>query len=76
MNMPVKAIKSLLGKELQGHYSAACQTIYSDIQRGFVHIGYKHLKAMLESAETYEQIEEVLSEADYGMSLQEWIDSL
>lgn len=76
MNISPATIKRLMTKELQSHYSSACQTIYHDVQRNFVHIGYRYLLAELEKCETFEQLDEWLSLADYRMSLQEWIDSL
>lgn len=74
--MPVKAIKSILRKELDSHYSNACQTIYHDIQRGFIHNGYRLTVDKLNSAQTYDDLQDVLELADYCMSLEEWINSL
>lgn len=76
MNISPKTIKGLMTKELQSHYSNACRTIYNDIHRNFVHVGYRYLLAELEKCETYEQLDDFLSLADYRMSLQDWIDSL
>lgn len=74
--LPVKSIKSLMTKEIQSHYSTACQTIYNDVQRNFVHIGYRYLLAELEKCTTYDELDNFLSLADYRMSLTEWIESL
>jgi hypothetical protein len=74
--MPVRAIKNILGKELQSHYQSACQRISNDIQRGFIHRGYNVVADKLESSQSYDDLQGVLTLADYRMSLQEWIESL
>lgn len=76
MNISAQTIKKLMIKEIQSHYSSACQVNHNDIQRNFVHIGYRYLLAELEKCETYDELDSWLSLADYRMSLQDWIDSL
>lgn len=74
--MPVRAIKNIMRKEIQEHYSVACQDLHHDVQRNFVHVGYRYILAELEKCVTYDELDNFLSLADYRMSLQEWINSL
>lgn len=76
MEISINTAKKLLGRELQEHYQAACSTTFHNVQRGLIYVGYRTVKNMLEKANTVEEIEEVLSECDYMMSLQDWINSL
>ena len=80
MNMPVKAIKNILRKELQGHrdgfYNAYPKFIMSDVQKEMITLAHETLTRALDACETYEQLDDFISFAGYRMSLQEWIDSL
>lgn len=74
--MPIKAIKRIVGEELASHYAQACQSIYNDVQREFLHRGYHDLaKSSLESCTSYKQLDDFIGEW-YRMSLEEWINSL
>lgn len=75
--LSVKTIKSLMFKELYAHYKDACQNTYSSTWRAFIHRGYHDvIVPRIESATTFDELEEILSLMDYKMSLQDWIDSL
>lgn len=78
--MPVRAIKNILGKELQDFrnrfYNAYPSFIMSDVQKEILSIGYELLKVKLDACVTYEDLEEFISFAGYRMSLEEWINSL
>jgi ATP phosphoribosyltransferase regulatory subunit HisZ len=77
IEMSVKTVKSLMAKELLSHYRSACQNCHHEVQRAFIHRGYHNvIEPTLDAAESYEDLEEILSLMDYKMSLQDWIDSL
>lgn len=76
ITVPIKALKNLLGKEIDSHYSEACQSIHHNVQRGFIHLGYRLIKDRLAIAESYDDLDEILSDMDYRMSIQEWVNSL
>lgn len=77
MEVKFETVKKLMRKELQSHYSTACQNCYNDVQRAFIHRGYHDvIIPMLERAESFDDLQDVLSSMDYGMDLQEWFDSL
>lgn len=77
MEMSMETIKSLMSKEMHAHYQVACQNVYDSRWRAFIHRGYHNvIKPMLDTAESVEDLEEILSLMDYKMSLREWVDSL
>jgi len=78
--MPVRAIKSILGQELDKFKDvvsrAANSACLADAGREMVVIGYEAMKAALEKCNDYESLEEYISFAGYRMSLEEWVNSL
>ena len=74
--MPVKAIKRILGEELSRHYIGALDNMHTDIQKEFCHFAYHQFKSALDAAQTYDDLQEVLSFTGYHMSVEEWINSL
>lgn len=77
MEIKFETIKKLMRRELDSHYSTACQNCYNSIQRAFIHRGYHDvIIPKLESAESFDDLEEILSDMDYKMSLQDWVNSL
>jgi hypothetical protein len=74
--MPVKAIKRILGEELSRHYTGALEKLHTDPQREFCHFAYRQFKSALDAAETRDDLQEVLSFTGYHMSVEEWINSL
>ena len=69
MNISIASIKKLMFKELQSHYSSACQNCYHDVQRSFIHIGYREALKVLESAQDEHDLRDYLSMMNYGMSV-------
>lgn len=77
--MPVRAIKNILQKELQGFrdgfYTMSAGTL-ADVQKEMIFLAYEELSEYLDTCEDYKSLEEYLSFAGYRMSLEEWINSL
>lgn len=77
--MPVKAIKNILGKELESHrdgfYHVYPNFIMSDFQKNMIDIAYHCLKDVLELCNSYEELDSYIGR-NYRMSLEEWINSL
>jgi hypothetical protein len=76
MNISIASIKKIMFKELHEHYQAACQNCHHDIQRAFIHIGYRKALEVLEAAKDEINLQDYLSMMDYRMSVSEWIESL
>ena len=74
--LPIKAIKHLMAKEIESHYSTACQSLHNGVQRGFLHLANREIQKRIERAQDKSELEEILSDMDYRMSLQEWVNSL
>jgi hypothetical protein len=78
--MPVKAIKNILLKELEEFksmtYEAVKKSYLSDVCANLVIMGYSKLKEQLEKCNSYESLEEYVTDAGYRMHLEEWINSL
>jgi hypothetical protein len=76
MQISIASIKKLMFKELHNHYSSACQNCDHDVQRAFIHIGYRKALEVLESAQDETDLGDYLSMMDYRMSVIEWLESL
>ena len=78
--MPVKAIKNILKKELEerknSFFNACPSFIMSDTQKEMVYISYTHLSEVLDKCNDYASLEDFVSYSGYGMSLEDWINSL
>lgn len=78
--MPVKAIKNILQKELeekkQSFFNAYPAFIMSDTQKEMIYISYAHLYEILQKCNDYASLEDFISYSGYRMSLEEWINSL
>ena len=78
--MPVRAIKRILGEELDKFkaqfFIHESQLTMSDVQQEMLYIAESVMKASLESCTTYAELDDFLSYAGYRMSLQEWVQSL
>lgn len=78
--MPVKAIKSILKKEIEEFsnvfHRAYPSFIMADVMKEMVYISKNYPLDKIEKCATYDDLEEIISEAGYRMSLEEWIDSL
>lgn len=77
--MPVKAIKRILGEELQKHrdnlFASMVNHWFPDAQREIINTGFEIIRDRLESCGDYESLDSLIGEV-CRMSLQEWIDSL
>jgi hypothetical protein len=78
--MPVRAIKNILKKELeerkQSFFNAYPSFIMSDTQKEMIYLAYAELSGILEKCNDYASLEDFISYSGYRMSLQEWIESL
>jgi hypothetical protein len=78
--MPVKAIKNILKKELedhkQGFYTAYPSFIMSDVMKEMIYKGHNIMMEMLELCTTHDELNDFISFAGYRMSLEDWINSL
>jgi hypothetical protein len=79
--MPVRAIKNILRKELEDFKGHALQSLrtcntMSDVPKEMIYIAYTNLLEVLEKSNEYSSLEDYISYAGYRMSLQEWIESL
>lgn len=75
--MPVRAIKSIMLKELETLYTDARASIrtLSDVPREMLSYGYDAIRAQINNAPDHAALDKVCGEW-YHMSLQEWIQSL
>lgn len=79
--MPVRAIKNILKKELEEFKAHAIQALYnantmSDVPKEMVYLAYTELSGILEKSNDYASLEDYLNHAGYRMNLEEWINSL
>jgi hypothetical protein len=78
--MPVRAIKNILRKELderkQSFYNAYPNFIMSDTQKEMIYIAHSNLSEILDKCEDYASLEDFISYSGYRMSLEDWINSL
>ena len=78
--MPVRAIKSILKKELQdfrdGFYNNYPRFIMAEVMKEMVSIAFHQLNAKLENSNSYDELEDYITFAGYRMSLEEWINFL
>lgn len=76
MIISLATVKKLMFQELQRHYESACQNCFNDIQRAFIHIGYREALKVLESAQDESDLRDYLQMMDYRMSITDWLESL
>jgi hypothetical protein len=76
MIISIATVKKLMLQELKSHYSSACQDCHHDVQRAFIHIGYREALKVLESAQDENDLRDYLSMMNYGMSVTDWLESL
>lgn len=77
MIIPFKTIKKLMFQEIKSHYESACMECHHSVQRAFIHRGYHDvILPKLESAQTEDELQDILSDMNYQMSLSEWLESL
>lgn len=78
--MPVRAIKNILKKELdefqKAFHSAYPKFIMADVMKEMVYLAHSQLNDKLANSNTYDELEDYISLAGYRMSLEEWINSL
>lgn len=78
--MPVRAIKHILEKELEGFYESSLRVLHkeslSDVPYEMMDIARAVLQAKLVNCNDYESLEEYINYAGYRMSLEEWVNSL
>lgn len=80
LEIPFRVVKKLIAKELAEHIAEAKRILrknaFADVQQNLAHIAENVLSPMLERCETLEQLEDFMGEANYRMSVQDWINSL
>jgi hypothetical protein len=77
MVISIRTIKKLMFEEIHKHYQAACENCHHSIQRAFIHRGYHDvILPKLDTAETEEDLRDILEMMDYRMSVSEWLESL
>lgn len=78
MIISLATVKKLMFQELQRQYESALETDGSlnDVQRAFIHIGYREALKVLESAQDESGLRDYLQMMDYGMSITDWLESL
>jgi hypothetical protein len=76
ITIPLKVVKRLMSKEIHSHYESACQSLHNGVQRGFLHLANREIQNRIEQACEFSDLEEILSDMDYKMSLQDWVNSL
>jgi len=76
----VKAIRGILLDELNDFFKhlleVLCNAYVNDMTKNLVYTGYYKRKEQLKECKTYEDLEEYLSDLDYRMSLEDWVNSL
>lgn len=76
ITISLKAIKNIMSREFRSHYQSACQSLHNGVQRGFVNYAHNLAQERIENAQTEQELESILEDFDYRMSLQEWVNSL
>lgn len=79
--MPVRAIKNILKKELEQFKNNTLQVLHkehflSDVPKEMIYLAYSNLLGVLDKCQDYAALEDYISYAGYRMSLTEWINSL
>ena len=76
--MPVRAIKNILKKEIQDHTDGFYwgMTCMSGVQKEMISIAKENILSRLESCNTHDELDDFLSYAGYCRSLEDWINSL
>lgn len=78
--MPVRAIKNILKKELEEFKDSALNLLHkgyvNDATKELIYIAHNVLTEKLEACNDYDSLDEFVSFVGYRMSLEEWINSL